>query len=121
MRFWILICSPERWIPNNPDGKKLAGMRARVRQKLGRGLAAIQGPPSTVSDGFFLVLLVQGQPEADLKGRENSLEMNTKRPGDLLYKSHGRICVPGKNGTETPSTASALAKPVTRFIALSSL
>lgn len=92
-----------------------------MRGKLGGGLAASQGSPSTVSEGVPSVLLVQGQPEADLKGRENSLEMNSKSPGDLLHNSHGHIPVPGKNGTETPSTVSVPAKPVTRLIALSSL
>lgn len=77
--------------------------------------------PNTVSEGVYLVFLVQGQLEADLKGRENEMKMNPETPGDLLHRSHGQITVPGKNGKETPSTASVSAKLVAGLIALSSL
>uniref|UniRef100_A0A8C5NRV8 USP domain-containing protein n=1 Tax=Junco hyemalis TaxID=40217 RepID=A0A8C5NRV8_JUNHY len=64
-----------------------------------------------VSEEVYLVFLIQVQLEADLKGRENSLEMNPKSLGDLLHRSHGHIAVPGKNGKETTSSASGMALP----------
>lgn len=92
-----------------------------MREKVGEDLAAIQGLPNMVPEGVTLALLVRGQPEADIKGKESSLEMSPNSPGDLLHKSHGHIPVPGKNGAEAPSTTSEPAKAVIGLTAFRSL